>query len=229
MKGEGSEFYKGPSGKLYQESVHGDALDSPSLYNAKSRLARYRYFHDVAEESRILEFGVGVGTNLARLPQSVREGFDVGEFARIKSREHGIRVYDDVSDIPRSAYDVVLCRHVLEHVDDPVATLHQLKSFIAPGGSLLLILPVEKTDRYVRRLPSPDINNHLFAWGPQHIVNLLRVAELSPVRHRFYWYSMQAKLHRLSSLTPAYSALVSLAGFLRRQRELAVWAVPRDD
>src|SRR5690606_35402763 len=49
----------------------------------------------------------------------------------------------------------------LEHVTEPLSLLNDLKSFLAPEGQLLLIIPVEGTTGSVRRLPEPDVNNHL--------------------------------------------------------------------
>lgn len=220
------DYYAGDSGKSYQLSVHGDVIRSPRVFRAKATLAAHRYFRELPLSARILEYGVGVGTNLATLEHPVRHGFDIGEFARQKASEAGVEVFASLDEIPRGHYDLVLCRHVLEHVTEPLSLLNDLKSFLAPEGQLLLIIPVEGTTGSVRRLPEPDVSNHLYAWGPQQIVNLLRAAELAPVSHQIYWYSAQAKLSPLLGLAGIrfYSALVTLAGHIRRQRELAIWA-----
>lgn len=222
----GSAFYRGESGEDYQRSVHGDAIDSEAVFNAKATLATHRYFGVVSKSARVLEYGVGIGTNLARLPNKVRHGYDPGEFARALSEQRGISVFDDPDGIPSSSYDVVLCRHVLEHVEAPLDELRRIKTYLSDKGYLLLILPVERTDRGAKSLPRPDVNNHLYTWGPQQIVNLLNAAELRPLRHRYFWYSMQARLRWLSRWPWLYSALVTAAGVVRRQREIAIWAVP---
>lgn len=222
-----SDFYLGDLGEEYQRSVHGDAIESESVFLAKAALAQYRYFRDVDAEARILEYGVGIGTNLALLPNPMRDGFDIGEFARQLSRQRGIQVFDDPDLIPSNSYDIVLCRHVLEHVDSPLDELRRLKSFVAPEGLVLIVLPVERrTDRSARNLPDPDVNNHLYSWGPQQIVNLLRAAGMRPIAHRYFWYSMQARLRGLSRCPLLYSLLVTAAGFARRQKEIAIWAKP---
>jgi SAM-dependent methyltransferase len=45
-------------------------------------------------------------------------------------------------DLPDACVDVMLCAHVLEHVPDTDAALSELRRVIAPGGHLLLQVPV---------------------------------------------------------------------------------------
>jgi SAM-dependent methyltransferase len=45
-------------------------------------------------------------------------------------------------DLPDGSVDVMLCAHVLEHVPDTDAALAELRRVIAPGGHLLLQVPV---------------------------------------------------------------------------------------
>lgn len=220
------DAYRGPSGERYQRTVHGDVVDSPAVLRAKSELARHRYFANIGSTSRVFEFGVGVGTNLAYLPNEIRHGYDIGEFAREQSSKLGIRVFDSMKEVKRSSYDLVLCRHVLEHVEFPAQELRRLRSLLSDKGQLLLILPIEDTRKIRRRLPQLDVNRHLYAWGPQQLVNLLSVCGLRPTSHRYFWYSAQGKLRWILDLlgVGAYSSVVTLAGRLRRQAELAIWA-----
>lgn len=44
-------------------------------------------------------------------------------------------------DVPDASYDVVICSHVLEHVDD-VRALHELYRVLKPGGRLITMVPL---------------------------------------------------------------------------------------
>jgi 2-polyprenyl-3-methyl-5-hydroxy-6-metoxy-1,4-benzoquinol methylase len=41
----------------------------------------------------------------------------------------------------RSAYDCIICSHVLEHLRDPSVALRQLVTLIRPGGAIVIALP----------------------------------------------------------------------------------------
>lgn len=63
--------------------------------------------------------------------------------AREKAGERGGLSFTlgDAADPPLApaSYDVVLCRHVLWALPDPVAALRQWVQLLSPGGSLVLI------------------------------------------------------------------------------------------
>lgn len=219
-------YYQGSAGEAYHTAVHGREMDSLAAFRAKSLLANYRYFRHLPASSRVFEFGVGTGVNLAHLDVAEKAGFDISETATELSRRWGITVFNDMNDAPTDYYDVVVCRHVLEHVPDPTKTLDYLGQRLARAGRLLLVLPVEARPAHVRRLPQEDLNQHLFNWKLNHIANLLRVCGMEVDSFAYEWYSMQRVLRwmpvRLGMRT--YDAAVTLAGRLRRQSEMVVWA-----
>src|SRR5690606_38798889 len=87
-------------------------------------------------------------------------------------RERGVRVYDDVEAVPRRAYDVVINRHVLEHALYPPRSLWKMRRLLRPGGTLLLILPIEPA-HWPPGDPATNENQHLYCWTPRTITNLL--------------------------------------------------------
>lgn len=98
-----------------------------------------------------LDYGSGIGSNALVFGLA---GFDVTladiaepllNFARWRCERRGLRV--QTIDLKRkslepSAYDVVTCFDVLEHVSQPLNTLKQLSSGIRPGGVLFLHAPI---------------------------------------------------------------------------------------
>ena len=219
-------YYQGSAGEAYHTAVHGREMDSPSAFRAKSKLAHHRYFRNLPASSRVFEFGVGTGVNLAHLEVAEKAGFDISETATELSRRWGITVFREMDDVPADHYDIVVCRHVLEHVPDPTQTLHYLGRRLAPAGRLLLVLPVEARPAHVRRLPNEDVNQHLFNWKLNHIANLLRVCGMEVDSFGYEWYSLQRVLGWMSDRLGmrSYDAAVTLAGRGRRQSEMVVWA-----
>ena len=56
-------------------------------------------------------------------------------------------VVADITALPfaEEEFDVVLCSHVLEHVDDDRGALAEVARVLRPGGAALLLVPFDKT------------------------------------------------------------------------------------
>lgn len=54
---------------------------------------------------------------------------------------HKLNPVDDLLGIPAEAFDLVLMKHVIEHLQDPLGTLRALTSKIKAGGLIYLAFP----------------------------------------------------------------------------------------
>jgi SAM-dependent methyltransferase len=56
-----------------------------------------------------------------------------------------VQVHMDVTDIPFAdgSFDVVVCNHVLEHVDDDLKALSELRRVVRPGGWAMIQVPLD--------------------------------------------------------------------------------------
>ena len=97
--------------------------------------------------ARVVDLGCGTGTLSLLLAE---EGYDVTgvDFspemlarAEDKAGDRARFVAGDAGDppLPRSTYDVVLCRHVLWALADQPAVLRRWIDLLAPGGRLVLV------------------------------------------------------------------------------------------
>ena len=95
---------------------------------------------------RILDVGCGTGANLLMLSQyGDAEGVDVSEDALSFCRERGLNnvklgaaealPYDD------GTFDLVTALDVVEHLDDDLAGLREMRRVLRPGGRVLLFVP----------------------------------------------------------------------------------------
>lgn len=100
--------------------------------------------------SRVADLGCGTGSLSVLLAEAGHrvEGIDFSPEmvarASTKAAEHGVEVSFAVGDasapaLPRASYDVVLCRHVLWALPDPIAAVGRWTGLLAPGGSLVLV------------------------------------------------------------------------------------------
>jgi SAM-dependent methyltransferase len=105
----------------------------------------------VSLDSRILDVGCGAGGLLLKLQ---REGFRslLGADPFIDADidyGNGVRILKRGIDELAGQYDFVMLHHSFEHMPDSAAALAALARKIAPGGTLLLRIPV--ADSYARK------------------------------------------------------------------------------
>ena len=99
---------------------------------------------------RVLDFGSARGTFIGELMSSdlaerwEPEGIDINpdEVEMGKAKGFPVRVANVFDDsIPGESFDAITAFSVLEHMQDPRATLEALHRVLKPGGKLLLIVP----------------------------------------------------------------------------------------
>jgi len=107
-----------------------------------------RYLFDLVRRNagdakRIIDFGAGSGTFSLRCAALDVEVTAVEPDQELRARlsEHGINVAADTSALPDRGFDYAYSLNVLEHIDDDVEALRQLRSKLAPGGRMLIYVP----------------------------------------------------------------------------------------
>jgi SAM-dependent methyltransferase len=129
----------------------------------------------ISPSDKVFEFGCGKGRNMLALQCKERAGYDINEYSIAAAAEAGLQTYRTTDEIPRGYWNVVVCNHVLEHVAAPITMLELFKSLLAPGGKLILTVPVEGHLTVLRPMES-DIDHHLYCWNPTTIRNVLDAA-----------------------------------------------------
>lgn len=101
------------------------------------------------EGARVLDVGCGQGVALelfaARGLEAV--GIALGEDVRV-CRERGFDVREmnmSFLDFPAASFDLVWCRHALEHSVFPLFTLSEMHRILRPGGVLYVEVPAPDT------------------------------------------------------------------------------------
>lgn len=112
-------------------------------------LSTFLQTHVIRSEAplRILEIGCGTGSNLPMLKAfGDVEAIEPDQAARqIAIDRYDVAISEgslpDGLDVADGAYDLIVMLDVLEHVEDDVAALAQVKRKLKPGGRLLLTVP----------------------------------------------------------------------------------------
>ncbi len=212
MKEYGEEYHLEKHNYLYKDDRY---------YNLRAKLALLKYFNNISKNSKILEFGCGLGQNIFLIPHAV--GYDISKFALNFCKEKGIEVTNNLKSIKNDSFDVVFSCHVLEHLEAPFDSIGIMKKKLKKGGKLILILPVEKHKKVSFEI---DSNQHLYCWNFRAINNLLIKSGFKPIENKYLWATAYKKLLIFSKLNfKLYNFLTKLAGVLFNIREMKIVAV----
>lgn len=140
---------------------------------------------------RVLDVGAATGefVDEARHAGHQAEGIELSSSAREEAMTKlGISLsganVDELSE--RSAYDVIHMNHVLEHMPNPLTTLHSCRRLLKPRGLLVVEVPqqiLNDLDRLKRVLPgarTPSFTtyslHHTYFFTPATLARLLAAA-----------------------------------------------------
>jgi len=139
-------------------------------FGGKAELFKFKRY--VNSMHNVIDFGCGGGFLLANLDCREKIGVEINEYARMQAHELKLNVYSSISEIPDKWADCVISNHALEHVDDPLNTLINLKSKMKSGAIFICVVPHEIGEIVSEK----DCNHHLFTWSPQNLKNLFKRA-----------------------------------------------------
>lgn len=226
----GSINYSGQEGNLYHRMRHSEIFGNEDLITAWGNYAQATYLSEVTSGHKVLEIGAGTGINL----HSVNRLADVlavepAEEARVHCRKLGLKAISSIEDLPADTrFDYILMRHVLEHIAEPNKLLVRVRDILAPGGKLVLVLPVESP---YKKIDPNDIDHHLYCWNRQTIGNLLTSLGYDVREARVNRYNGRRIFLPVFKLfgVGLYSKLLSLLGALIPHSEIIVVAEARDE
>ena len=93
--------------------------------------------------SRIVDFGAGVGTFAIPLHRDGLgvECVELDDAQRSAIEAHGLRAWRTLAGIADASVDFVYTFNVLEHIEDDVAALGDIRRVLRPHGTLLVYVP----------------------------------------------------------------------------------------
>jgi SAM-dependent methyltransferase len=149
-----------------------------------------RFFKIDFSSKRVLSIGCGYGEDLYFLKKKFNCFVEGIEPSKIASG-YGENVFDiKINNIlleeyfPKNKFDVIICSHVLEHVDDPIIFLKKIKKLLFPTGLFYVETPniLEPTGKF-------SLNKFLYS---EHLQN-------------FSIYNLNLLLNKLGLFVEAYS------------------------
>lgn len=147
------------------------------------------------KDAYILEIGCATGEYLDALHELGCERLAGLEFnpqvAQLARERYGLDVTaGELMDAqyPDQTFDIVVMRHVFEHVPDPMGTLREIARILKPGGQYIFVIPnPDSLDAKVfgRYWQGHDIPRHFYNYPPGTLKQMLSEAGLEQQDIRF--------------------------------------------
>ena len=137
---EEKEFYE----KKYRYFYESQPLEDhwrESLPEAKKRVLRFKELY--TKDTRLLEIGCASGFFLSEVRGNVKTATGVEltkEYVKY-AVSRGLDVRESLDEITDHSCDLIFMFHVLEHIDDPVKYLKEVKKKLSPDGNLIIEVP----------------------------------------------------------------------------------------
>ena len=137
--------------------------------------------------ARILDAGCGSGRNMVELARhGVVTGIELSETSVSLARERGVGevIEGSVLQMPFAAdsFELAASLDVIEHLEDDLAALRELRRVVAPGGTLLVTVPA-----YQWLWSGHDeINHHHRRYTRDSLFRVAREAGWEPVRTTYF-------------------------------------------
>lgn len=141
---------------------------------------------------RVLELGCGLGHLLGWLVDSYDVyGTDINPWALLEATKNvpeGKFLFlsaEDLGVFPNQVFQVVIAKHVVEHLLEPGRAIAEISRVLVPGGLLLLATPnttsiarsVKKSDWIGYQDPT-----HISLWSPDKWIDSLRGNRITPTK-----------------------------------------------
>jgi ubiquinone/menaquinone biosynthesis C-methylase UbiE len=142
------------------------------------------------QSGRVLELGCGLGHLLGWLVKKFEVyGVDINQWALSQASQNvplGNFVHSAAENLhafPDEIFQVVIAKHVVEHLPNPDLAISEISRVLTPGGLLLLATP--NTDSLARPVKKEDWigyqdPTHISLWSPSKWLHHLRSYQLKP-------------------------------------------------
>ena len=191
------------------------------MYDLKGRIAKKNYFIGYKKDSKVLEFGSGVGYNLRFIKN--KHGYDLNKELYPILKSKNIQTFDSVEKIPNNFFDEILICQVLEHTENPLEILKTLNKKLKDGGKIRVVVP--KAYYSIPEKMDATKNGHLYCWSFLELNYLLNSAGFKIILNKKIYRRGVDRLMPIAKINfGLYFVLTRIFGFLMRNFDLLVVA-----
>ena len=146
---------------------------------------RVNELKDVLLEKDVLEFGSGLGGFCRKIKKYVNKivAIDLDFQAKSTYEENNIPFFQKLDNLEDSSFDCVVMFHVLEHVEDPIYQLSELRRVLKKDGVIYVEVP-NANDALLDIYNSEEFlkfntySGHLFTFNPENLKSIASKAGL---------------------------------------------------
>lgn len=192
--------FESPSSKWYQERYNFDV----NSYTPTKRDSFFKFIkrHKNLSNKKIFDIGCGTGDFLSLVKARGAETYgvdfnkDVIDFAVTTKSLDNLELISSIKDLNNHKtlqYDFITMFEVIEHLDNPLDTLHAVKGLLKDDGVFILSAP-NRSRWFVNNDVFDRPPNHLSRWDKKSMVYLLnsagyRVIKIGEVNDRDLFFS----------------------------------------
>ncbi len=157
----------------------------------------------------VLDFGCGSGNLLNRFKKMGWKTCGLDPVTGESITTHEVR-----ETLPKKpTFDLIVAKHVIEHVHDPLALLRGFRKALKPNGALYLAAPcIDRAGESGMRDYCLNDRHHFTAYTHRSLKHMMRIAGLAPMRslhlgcaHRFAIWARPALFPKLGQWIAKYS------------------------
>lgn len=132
--------------KIYSSEENNTIIDNDSIstFLLEDDVRRFKLFHKLLINKKILDFGCGRGRFLRKLKDENISNKLLGIELNIKNREslnsYGINCLETINE-GIDEFDFIFLNHVFEHLDDPSSILKKLIALLKKDGHIVIEIP----------------------------------------------------------------------------------------
>ncbi|MBI4994114.1 methyltransferase domain-containing protein [Candidatus Peregrinibacteria bacterium] len=186
--------------EFFTEQIYGENYSGYVPTNLSSRQCKYNLFmaewlaQFLPKKCRVLEIGCHDGFFLSLLQKKgfECEGIEPSPFADIAVKKYGIKVKKDFfrkGIVEKGAYDVVILKHIVEHVPDPIEFLQFSLEPLKRGGFLYVEVPNSLGSLEGKFYPEFHVD-HISYFTFASLMKIMEICGLNDIVHieSFYGY-----------------------------------------
>jgi 2-polyprenyl-3-methyl-5-hydroxy-6-metoxy-1,4-benzoquinol methylase len=180
-----------------EQYFHSEAYADVSFARYSQYWWSNRYYAKLArrygpDKGTVLEVGCGLGHLLGWMASDYQiVGVDINAWALSQARVNVpqgnfcLLTAEDLRAFASNSFNIVICKHVLEHLAHPASSIAEMSRVLLPGGVLIVATP--NLDSPMRKLKKKDWigykdPTHISLKTPQEWLQIIKINGLNPFK-----------------------------------------------